>query len=311
MNAKRLCGSALALLLTIGCSEPDPIELPGTSSVRDPHSWRYARELTFVSVEDDAPQAVPFAFRTDPAGESHHSREARAWLARGETWDRFVDELWATPEAAGVWRVLPRRDLRIGAGPAGGIEWLAFRSGDRRLRVEVADDDDRWYGADRERFRVLPGTLTLGAEELSGYVVEEMQVSRYPGQGSAEIAHDRLILLDSNGVALYLLHERGNGEPGATWALAAGTDQASQDGTVEWVQVRTLEEARRDIPLHWSFAAPEVGVTGEVTALGYDAVLGDGRGGRRDVEVRYTVEGWIERDGRRVEVFGVARHLQN
>lgn len=310
MTAKRFGGSVLALLMAVGCSEPEPIELPGTSSVRDPNSWRYSRELTFVSYEDEAAQAVPFAFRTDPAGD-HHSREARAWLARGETWDRFVDELWATPGAAGVWRVLPRRDLRIGAGPAGGLEWLAFSSGDRRLRVELADEDERWYGAERERFRIVPGTLTLGTEELSGYVVEEMQVSRYPGQGSSDLAHDRLVLLDSNGVALYLLHERTDGEPGATWALAAGGDQASQVGTVEWVQVRTLEEARRDIPLHWSFSVPESGVIGEVTAIGYDAVLGEGRGGQRDVEVRYTVEGWVERDGERVEVFGVVRHLQN
>lgn len=315
MTVRKITSFWLPLvLLSVGCSDRDPVELPGTSSVQDREGWSYERGITFVTRDGAEPLAVPLGFATSPAG-GHHDREARAWLARGETWDRFIDDSWTAPAAPGVWRVLPPGNLRIGAGQSGDLEWLAFQSGERRLRLQLGASPNGWYGGERERFRILAGTLTLGSESIPGHVVEEMKVRRQAPSGAAEIVSDRLILLDARGVAVYLLHERPaaperDDGPGTAWIYVAGRDQAAHDGVVEWVQVRTLEEGRREIPLHWSFSAPETGVSGEVTALGYDTMLGEERGGRRAVEVRYTVEGWVERRGERVEVVGVVRHQQ-
>lgn len=315
MNIRPISSFCLPLaLLAAGCSDGGPIELPGTSSVQSPEGWRYERGVTFVAREDAGPVAVPFGFATSPRTDLHE-REARAWLARGETWDRFIEERWTAPPSPGVWRVVPPGDLRMGVAQTGDLEWLSFQSGERRLRVEMGTGPTGWQGGERERFRILPGTLTLGSESIDGFVMEEMEVRREAGAEASETVSDRLILLDSNGVALYLLHAHPAGAAseagtGTSWVYAAGRDRTSQAATVEWVQVRPLEQGRRDIPLHWSFSAPEAGISGEITALGYDSVLGEERGGRREVEVRYTVEGWVERDGERVEVVGVVRHQQ-
>jgi hypothetical protein len=46
----------------------------------------------------------------------------------------------------------------------------------------------------------------------------------------------------------------------------------------------------------------------DVRGLGFAAEIGEERAGRREVEARYTVSGWIERDGGRIPVSGLARY---
>jgi hypothetical protein len=312
MRNKSLWLLALGLGLS-GCSGDDATEEQSTTPLPESGGWRYERGLTFVAREGDGLLAVPFAFRVLPQGEQH-LREARAWLARGDAWDAFVNDQWTASPAAGVWRVLPHGDVRLGASSSGGIEWLSFSSGDRRLRLEMNEEAEGWYGAERERFRISSGTLRLATEAIGGSVVEEMRVTGRPDTADGGGVLDRIILLDREGLALYLLHERMETATDTvhrpSWVLARGMSQPSQDGRVRWVQVRPFEDARRDIPLHWAFAAPDARIHGEVTALGLDAFLGEEQGGRRGVEVHYNVEGWLERDGNRVEVVGIVRHEQ-
>lgn len=273
--------------------------------------WRYERGITFVAWNDPA-LAAPFAFRVRPRGD-RQEREIRAWLARGETWDPFIDTSWSAPATGGVWRPVPHGELRMAAGPAG-LEALWYDSGSRRLRLELGTPRSTWQGGDRKRFRLLDGTLTVGPEAVPGLVVEELQVSAAPAPGSPAVAYDRLLLLDANGFRLYLLHERtaeGAAEGESTsWVFTGGTEDAYQEAHVDWVELRTLEEARRDVPLHWRFESTDADVSGEVTAVGYHTTIGMERGGRRAVEVRYSVEGWLESGGERVEVRGLLRHEQ-
>lgn len=307
-------GLCCTVLLLAGCGQTEPGggTADGTEAARSP--WRYDRETTFLTWDEAGLASAPFSFSTVPLGE-RHEREVHAWLADGETWDEFLREAWSSSATGGLWRVVPHGELRIAAGGPG-VEALWYESGGRRLRLDVGDPRSQWHGGERERFRMLGGTMTVGASRRAGLVFEELQVSRGADAGDPDILHDRIILLDRNGFALYLLHERAAGtsadagRDGAAWVLTPGSDEAAQGGTVEWVEMRPLEEARRDIPLRWRFAAPEAGLAGEVAALGYHATLGAERGGRRGVAMRYTVEGWIERDGERVEVMGIVRHQQ-
>lgn len=296
-----------------GCERRDTEPRVGDGGIVDGPGWRYQRGLTFLAREDGGIAAAPFAFRTSPS-ESRYHREARAWLARGATWDAFVEEAWSAPPVGGVWRMVPHGELRLAAGGSG-VEALWYDSGGRRLRLDVSDPASTWQGGERQRFRLLHGRLAVGPEPSPGLVVEELQVSRRAAAGEPDIVLDRLVLVDENGFALYLMHERtdsprGGGVESTAWTLAAGSTEAVQEGRVEWVEVRPFEEARRDIPLQWRFEAPESGVRGEISAVGYHPTLGLERGGRREIEVRYTVEGWLQRGDERVEVVGIVRHEQ-
>lgn len=308
-----MCTAALGAILA-GCGPGEPGEPTGERAAPAEAGWRYERGITFLGL-NQAAVAAPFAFRVRPNGE-RHEREMRAWLARGETWDPFIDVSWSATPTGGVWRVVPHGELRIAAGGAG-LEALWYDSGGRRLRLALGEPRSSWQGGDRKRFRLLDGTLTVGSEAVDGIVVEELQVmaAPAPGAGAPTTAYDRLVLLDESGFRLYLLHERIAGESPAgaestSWAFTGGAEDAYQEAVVEWVEVRSVEGARRDIPLHWRFESAEADVAGEVTAIGYHTAVGAERGGRRAVEVRYSVEGWLEAGGERVEVRGVVRHEQ-
>ena len=312
-RTRAVCAAALGAVLA-GCGPGETGEPVDEGTTPAEAGWRYERGITFLAW-NDATLAAPFAFRVRPTGE-RHEREMRAWLARGETWDPFIDVSWSSAPTGGVWRVVPHGELRIAAGGPG-LEALWYDSGGRRLRLELGEPRSTWQGGDRKRFRLLDGALTVGSETVAGLVVEELQVVAAPtgGAGAPTTAYDRFVLVDESGFRLYLLHERVAGEPSAgaestSWAYVGGGEDAYQEARVEWAEVRPLEEARRDIPLHWRFESAEAGVTGEVTAVGYHTTVGAERGGRRAVEVRYSVEGWVETGGERVEVRGVVRHEQ-
>jgi hypothetical protein len=89
-----------------------------------------------------------------------------------------------------------------------------------------------------------------------------------------------------------------------------GEERSWAEGEIRWLDVRRYEEARRDVPARWSLRIPSAGLAGELEAAGFDAVLGPERGGRRAVEMRYTVSGWFDLDGRRHTAIGTIRHTQ-
>lgn len=309
----RLLACVAVLSASTACGTEVPDDERGEEASADEQVWRYNRAITFVSWAGGEIAAAPFSFRTSPRGQ-RYEREVGAWLANGSTWDRFLEEAWSSQATGGVWRMVPHGELRMAVGGSG-VEALWYDSGGRRLRLDVGDARSTWLGGERVRFRLLEGSMSVGSSRRSGVVVEELQVLRPTATGESGLVHDRMVLLDQEGFALYLLHEREAGapapDPAATsWAFVRGGEDAVQEGRVEWIEMLPVQEARRDIPLHWRFEAPELDLRGEVTALGQDASIGLERGGRRELEMRYTVEGWLERDGERVEVKGIVRHAQ-
>lgn len=308
----RLARAGLLVASLVACADPaDP-----TPAGADADSVRvarplYTREYVFVGERADAPLVVPFAFRASDTG-SALERTARGWLAHAATWDPFLTEAWSTPRASGVWRIVPRGPLSLVADGPLDLSALWFEHGDRRLRLDLRAPLSGWTQGDDARYRFRDARLQLGPESVPGTVVEGLRIRR-PPTGRARDDDDWLFLVSGDSLRL-LVAEASGGERSARRTLAGAIRGEAEswwdDAQVRWVEMRPLEEARRDVPLRWSFSVPAAGIHGEVVALGYNIQLGEERGGQRAVELRYTVEGWVEIDGARSPVIGTIRHNQ-
>jgi hypothetical protein len=303
------------LLVIAACGDTappleDPAAEPTTATAPN---FRYNREFIFVSLRDEEPLVVPFSFASVESGEEYE-RTARAWLARGEIWDRFIEESWFSPQAGGVWRVVPRGNLRVNAGGPTEIETLRFESGERRLRLDLPELLTEWKGGPESRFRLLSGLLTLGAESFPGPVFEVLRVERTLDDGwPPGIDFDALFLASGDSVQLVVAETVGDEAaepPQFAWTRTPLEERTWESAEITWLEVRAFEEARRDVPVRWSFRIPDGDIRGEVDAVGQDALLGPEREGRRAIEIRFTVTGWVEFGSERVDLAGMIRHTQ-
>ena len=142
-------------------------------------------------------------------------------------------------------------------------------------------------------------------------MLEVLRVERMSEDGWPPSEDNDVIFLTS-GDSLHLLLAESMGEMEATytWLRTPTDDQSWEGGEITPLELRPFEDARRDIPIRWSFQLEEVGLVGEVEASGFDALLGPERGGRRAVEVRFSVVGWVEVKDERWPVTGMVRHTQ-
>jgi hypothetical protein len=130
-----LPGTLLTLLAAACSPSPDSLdERAAESGAVELPSVAYYREYIFVASGEAEPLIVPFSFRTREVGEEL-DRQARGWLARGATWDRFLDVSTRTSAAGGVWRVVPHPEVRVIAGGAAELEGFRFELGERLLRL--------------------------------------------------------------------------------------------------------------------------------------------------------------------------------
>lgn len=309
-----LLPALLSLAATACEAEPPPesAAVPAPAATA-PEAPRYVRDFMFVGELADTPIVVPFSFRATPAGEEI-GRNVRAWLARGGTWESFLDLSWSVPAGASVWRVVPRGDLRVLAGGAAEVEGLVFRRGERTLRLLLGEPLSTWPRGEGERYQMLDSRLQLGRVTVPGTVVEVQRV-RPPlaADPPADAGTDWLFLTDGGQLRLVLTGAVGGadtGEEAAAWTLLPGEERVWDRAEVRQLEHLALPPARRDIPVRWGYSVPDAEIEGEVRSLGYDAEVGEERAGRRAVEVLYTVEGWISVAGTRRRVVGVIRHSQ-
>ncbi len=273
---------------------------------------RYTREFVFLGRVNGEPTVVPFSFRSVANGEEIE-RGALAWLGRGATWDRFLDETRTTSDVGGVWRIVPQTDLHILAGGATQLEALVFERNERRLRMEIGEPESPWIEAGETRFRLLDGAISIGNETTRGSLFEILDVDRLLEDGwPPQQDFDALFLTSADSIHLVIAEGLNAGMDGDShaWLNRRQGEASSRQAEVRWVEVRPLESARRDVPASWSFRVPEFELEGEVEAVGYDVLLGPERSGRRAVEIRFNVEGWYEDGNGRRTVVGMVRHVQ-
>ncbi len=310
----RFLSCTVLSLLLIGCGgSPEPPEDPPDGDAPAAPSYTYFREYLFVATSGEGALVAPFSFYTREEPGEGFLRGARGWLARGETWDRFIDQNRSMSSAGGVWRVVPIGDLRLAAGGPTELEALRFEQGERRLRLDLHAPGSGWNQGGQSRFRLVEGALSVGLEEMDGTILEVLRVERtLPDGWPPGEDYDAIFL--ASGDSLHLYTARARSEAGAgdafTWLRMGGREQGWSSADIRWTEMRPYEEARRDIPRSWSLRVAPGELSGEVTAVGFDAVLGPERAGRRAVEIRYTVEGIVEVQGVTYPVRGMIRHTQ-
>jgi hypothetical protein len=306
--------AGLATLLSLGCGAggDSPGEAEGAAAPAAAAVFRYNREYVFLAPGPHAPLVVPFTFRATDDG-AQLERVTRGWLARGATWDRFLEESGRTSRVGGVWRVVPQGDLRIVAGGPAELEALRFERGERRLRLDLEAPLTPWNQGGDTRFRLLRGRLSIGPETFTGPVLEILRVERALEDGwPAPQDFDALFLTSGDSMQFVLAEKMGGtgDAPGYAWTRLDGRERSWERAEIRWLELRPYQDARRDVPRRWSFQIPGSGIAGELEAVGSDAILGPERGGRRAVEMRFTVEGWVQVQGRRASVAGTIRHTQ-
>src|SRR5680860_294002 len=289
---------AMAILLLASCDPEDSAEVfEGSGDEPSKVEPRYTREYVFIGERADAPTAAIFEFQVTDR-DSTLARRTLGWLAYSDTWDAFLDESWFTSGAAGVWNVLPHDELRIAVGISGDLEQIRYRRDEQSLELRLDDPISVWSQADDTRYRLFESTLSLGKEATTGILLEVLRARRV---GSADEFsygdYDRLFLTDGSGLQLVMAEAIGGGnteERTFGWIRSNGDERIWNEAEVRWLEMRPLDEARRDIPLRWSLRIPASDLIGEVAALGFEYTLGPDQAGRRAVEIRYTVEGWVE-----------------
>lgn len=305
-----LRGLALWLMSTamLGCAEEDTTPrgqgAGGTASLLP----QQTREILFAGRRDGQPLATVFAFR-NVDGRGGRSREARGWLGHAGSWETFLDERWASGQHGSGWTIVPHDQLRVAAGGANEVEAIWFERSGRFLRLEFGDPLAEWSQGPTERFHLFDASVDVGGEVSRGIALELLRVRRPTDDHPTQ--RDHLLLQSGDSVVLFVAVEReeGNDPPLTIAWLQDGS------GRREWGEAqllargeRALPEARREIPRRWSFVVPGAGIRGEVYGNGFAAESGAERAGRRAVEARYTVTGWMESGGRRLNVSGLARH---
>jgi len=302
----------LALVLLVACETPLPEE-----AVADPQGPadsypRYIREMVFVGRAEGEPLLVPFSFEAIDRG-SDVGRQARGWVAHGESWEMFLDEEWEAGPTGSVWRLVPVGPLRVLVGGAAEIEALSYRREGDELRLAVRGTQLSWQRVGSSRFRILGGTLRHRDREVEGVIVEAQHL-RSPSAEQTEppALVDWSYLTDRTGEHQLLLVTPSRDDEGRYGTLAWARDEEGRQSSdwlnVTWTEVLTVEAARREVPMAWRYDAPELHLTADIRHVGHHVDVGAERRGRRVVSVRYTVRGTLNTPEGETEVFGIARH---
>ncbi len=209
--------------------------------------------------------------------------------------------------------MVPQGGLRVTAGGPTELEALRFAQGERRLRLDIDSPITEWNEEAGVRFRLIAGRLGIGTETFTGPVLEMLRVDQTDPDGwPAGLDADAIFLISGDSLQMLLTRSTGGeGEDtGYAWTRTASLERTWDRAEVQRMELQPYQEARREIPMRWRFRIPAAGIEGEVQAAGFDAILGPERGGRRVVEIRYTVEGVVNLEGKQRPVVGMIRHTQ-
>lgn len=319
LDATRSVLLSLALLLALGACRAgeSPPPQKGTTdgeagAERNFQGRIYERNFVFTTLGRDTAFVVPWLFtvRTRPGGVERH---IRGWLARGETWDAFYDEVWEGPPSRAPWRILPRGPLRLVVGENDAVENIVFEAGPRALELELGEALAEWAGPEGETLRIHDGSLYLADRRLPGLILDMARSARadQPAPG------DWMFLV--SGDSLQMVVERpftartAPADSLATYRAWARLDFRTlqwPEVRVTWSEVRSYEPARRDVPQAWTLSGGEPALAGTITAETARLQAGDGAGPTLPVDAVFLVAGDLVLQGRTFPVRGFVRHAR-
>ncbi|MSR35834.1 MAG: hypothetical protein EXR95_04195 [Gemmatimonadetes bacterium] len=307
-----LAGAALAALLAscapeapAGSAEGGAPEEAGAAG-NLPGSV-FERAVVFVAADGDSTLIVPWLFtsRTKPGGVD---RSARAWLERGGEWEPFFEESWESEPTRVPWRLHPHGALRLVMADGEALEAVVFEGGPRRLEVALGAPRGEWNGSQGETYIVAEGAAILADRRMPGLVLDLARARR----GESQPAGDWMFLTSGDSIQVVLsgTDARGVG-PFEGWGRVQSQPEIRwPDVTVSWVETRAFEEARREVPVRWRFAAGNGGMAGDLVARATHIEAGEGEGPLLPVDALFEVSGTLRLGATSYPVRGLVRHVQ-
>ena len=298
------------LILTVACAaEPGN---PGSTRVEDPAlapldsfaGNRYERHLAFFGLEDESPLVVAWSFSASTR-EGAVDRDARIWLARGGTWDAFVQSSWETPPTRAPWRIIPHEGIRIIVAERDALSALLYRSAGRELEMWLGEAVAGWSSRPGELIQVREASTSLSENALAGTLVD---VS-FARQGD-DAMPENWALLVSEDIHVFL---RGPFDAAADstfqgWGTLRARNFDWPGVTVSATRSRAFEPARRDVPVAWRFQSPDADLTGRIEAMSTHMEAGEGPGPQLPLIAISEVEGSITIETVAYPVRGILYH---
>lgn len=285
----------------------------------------YSRRMIFVGGREAAPTIVAFD-HVALAGPTAVARRAGFWRSKGEEWESLLDLRWADAPIREPWRLLPHGPFRFLVDDAGEVEALVIRGDSARFRLAALRRMGSWNPDDLPFVRFLYGELVMGADSITGLLVDLQPGADGEDHGTAA---SELVLTD--GSQLHLVVNAPADRPGELW-LQRGERSETMTGI-------TFAPADSAAPGAWRLDSTLDEIAGELTPVGaplelrYETALegaasvvvesepgsrapGAFRAGDSAARAAapmprpallQVVRGWVEVRGERHTVFGVMR----
>jgi hypothetical protein len=263
--------------------------------------------MVFLSTETDSTILVPWSFisRTEPEATG---REIRGWLARSETWDPFVSEVWEGPTTRVPWRILPHGPVRLVVGLGDALERIIFQEGGRSLEVILGSLRAEWSGQGSHRYRIHEATLLLSDRTQEGILLDMTRA----WSAEDEPPGDWGFLTSGDSVQVVLEDRPGGGaEEGGeftAWARVAFSERQWQGLQLVATERRAFEPARRDVPVGWEIQTAEGDLGGSIVALAPYLEVMEGEGPVLPVEGLLQLSGTLNLDAQDIPVQGFLRY---
>lgn len=304
-EALRRLGIPLLALAAAGCDarapDVEPPEAVEASAPSTPVVERsFERTLVFMGEVGDTALVVPW-LTTATTGPEGVTRSARAWVARGEVWEAFLDERWTGPPSRSPWRIVPHGPMRIVVGEDESLRRLIYSAAPRELELVPGAVTAEWTGRAGATFRLLEGSLILGGAATEGLVLDLSRTREGPIEGEESWA----FLGSDDGLMVVLDGRGGNLHQG--WARLDFRDLVLPEVRLEATELRPFDRARRDIPVAWTIDSPDGRISGTLTVAAPWLEAEEADGPRLPVHALHRVEGTFVVDGTEYAVRGLLR----
>ena len=148
---------------------------------------------------------------------------------------------------------------------------------------------------------VLVNICLAGEPEINELIATSKQKSPEPGEW---------IFLTGPGRLAILIVSPGGSPAYTAWGRRGEEEYRWPEVRMVWSSVRSLEEARRDIPEEWEIRSPNGELTVTIANAGMDVRAAAGEGPILPVEGLFQVTGSVVLAGDSIEVWGLVRHVQ-
>jgi hypothetical protein len=279
----------------------------------------YERSLAFVSADGDSVLIAPWSFRIRrDSQEEIRERDVRlGWLG---SWEALAVDVDTGAVLGDSWRIVPGNRIRMIMGEGDALEEIFLRDPFLEMATDVGLPLARWTGSPREVARFHRGTTRLApgededAVERDGFLLD-LGVS----SGSVEGGWQDWIFVHSGDFfqGAFLQRAEPEGTEGDVamntfegWTRFAVRERRWPSVEVEWTEVRSFEDARRDIPVAWKLRTAEGEMEILLEAESSHLSTGEGDGAVLPVDAFFQLRGELRMEGDTVPLLGVIRHRQ-